>query len=287
MPVKLGNKSISAMYLGNTAIARAYLGNNLVFETTPPSLLDPDAAAYIAAVETADTQTLEPAIQTAINDFVVGCKTDGIWDAIKASCIMAGARTLAGALVPLKGTAPTNFNFVSADYDRKTGLKGDGSTKYLDSNRANDADPQNSNHNAVFISTNSGLLMAFMGAGNVGTGANNLFRGGGAGAPIYRNRSSNFFTATSTPLRLMGSSRSASSSYIARNRTGSVTVTEPSQVPSSQNVLVFARSQAASNDPENISDARLSFYSIGESLDLVALDARVSDLMTAIDGALP
>jgi hypothetical protein len=57
--------------------------------------------------------------------------------AIKASCILAGARTLAGALVPLAGAAPTNVGpFVSGDYNRKTGLVGDGSTKYLNSNRA-------------------------------------------------------------------------------------------------------------------------------------------------------
>jgi hypothetical protein len=75
--------------------------------------LDADAATYIAAVETEDAQALESAVKTAINDFVVGCKADGIWDAIKSSCIMAGARTLSGALVPLKGTGPTNFNFVT------------------------------------------------------------------------------------------------------------------------------------------------------------------------------
>jgi hypothetical protein len=96
---------------------------------------DVDAIAYIAAVEVADAEPLELGVKRSINAFVKGCKADGIWDAIKASCIMAGARTLAGALVPLKGTAPTNFNFVSGDYNRKTGLVGDGSTKYLDSNR--------------------------------------------------------------------------------------------------------------------------------------------------------
>jgi hypothetical protein len=92
---------------------------------------DPDAKAYIAAVEVADGQALEPAIRTAYNNFILGCKSDGIWDAIKASCILAGARSLSGALVPLKGSAPTNNNFVSGDYVRTTGLVGDGTTKYL------------------------------------------------------------------------------------------------------------------------------------------------------------
>jgi hypothetical protein len=116
----------------------------------PPAVSDSDAEAYLQAVETADGNFLEAAVRTAVNDFVVGCKADGIWAAIKASCILAGARTLTGALVPLVGAAPTSFNFVDGDYDRKTGLAGDGSTKYLDSNRSNSADGQNNQHVAVY-----------------------------------------------------------------------------------------------------------------------------------------
>jgi hypothetical protein len=94
---------------------------------------DADAVAYIAAVEAADGQALEAATRMAINSFVKGCKADGIWPAIKASCILAGARTLAGALIPLVGTAPTNVGglFVDGDYNRKTGLKGGTGPKYL------------------------------------------------------------------------------------------------------------------------------------------------------------
>jgi hypothetical protein len=57
------------------------------------------------------------------------------------------------------GTAPTNFNFVSGDYNRKTGLVGDGSTKYLDSNRAGNADPQNSFHLSTYSTTATTLLL--------------------------------------------------------------------------------------------------------------------------------
>ena len=73
---------------------------------------DEDTINYINAVEDADNQVLEPATREAYHRFIVGCKDDGIWDAIKASCILAGARTLAGALTPLKGTAPTNNGFL-------------------------------------------------------------------------------------------------------------------------------------------------------------------------------
>ena len=120
----------------------------------PGYSFDSDASTYIDAVETADGQALETGVRVAINDFVLGCKQDEIWDAIKASCILAGARTLDGALVPLVGGAPTKFNFVSGDYDRETGLVGDGSSKYLDSNgTAATLTQQNSAHIAVYLSS--------------------------------------------------------------------------------------------------------------------------------------
>ena len=69
----------------------------------PGYSFDSDASTYIDAVETTDGQVLETGVRIAINEFVLGCKQDEIWDAIKASCILAGARTLDGALVPLVG----------------------------------------------------------------------------------------------------------------------------------------------------------------------------------------
>jgi hypothetical protein len=118
---------------------------------------DADAVAYIAAVEAADGQVLETATRMAINSFVKGCKADGIWPAIKASCILAGARTLTGALVPLVGAAPTNVNFVSGDYNRKTGIVGDGSTKYLNLNRTPNDDPLNSVHISTYVNSVSSI----------------------------------------------------------------------------------------------------------------------------------
>jgi hypothetical protein len=255
---------------------------------------DPDAAAYIAAVEgpSGDNQALEPAVRDAINDFVVGCKSDGIWDAIKACCIMAGARTLAGALRPLKGPAPTNFNFVSADYNRVTGLIGDGATKYLNSNRAGNADPQNSFHLAVEIHTiHSGASTAGLYAGNggTGTGASGLIRGRTSVDLEYfvRNRCAAASAIGLNPpsAGLFGVSRSVAGQYIARTASSNTTVTQDSQSPAAGSIFVFAR-ESGSGSPEAFANGRLRFYSIGENLNLALLEARLAALMTAIDGAL-
>jgi hypothetical protein len=260
-----------------------------------PNYADADVNAYINAVETADGQLLETGVRDAINTFITGCKSDGTWTAIKASCILCGARTLSGALTPLVGAAPTNNNFVSGDYNRKTGLVGDGSTKYLDSNRANNADGQNSNHHALYITTvhaiTGGFAGGYMGAG-LSSGANNIGRSTAAGNPLFtrsRNSTADVHpdSSSGTATGLVGISRSDSTSYSRRVGGASATLTVSSQSPSSENVWVFRRNSPGTPGTEVFSNGRMSFYSIGESLDLALLDTRVSALYTAIGAAIP
>jgi hypothetical protein len=251
--------------------------------------LDRDAADYILRVENADGQRLEAGVRRAIDAFVRGCKADGIWPALKASCIMAGAHTLSGALVPLKGTAPTNvnFNFVSTDYNRKTGLVGDGNTKYLNSNRNNNADPQDNNHNAVYITTLSGGAQAYSGAGLVESGANALQISATFNI-VTRSRNSINGAGNSAATHVAGlyaHSRAASTGYTARIGGVDYTNTQASEASFNGNLLVFARGTTSAQ--QNFSNGRLAFYSIGEALNLAQLDSRVSALMAAIAGAIP
>jgi hypothetical protein len=245
---------------------------------------DPEAIIYITKVEQVDGQPLELAVAQAINTFVVGCKADGIWNAIKASCILAGARTLNGALVPLVGAAPTNFNFASGDYNRKTGLVGDGSTKYLDSNRNNNADPQNSQHMCVYpMAVNAtDADRVYMGAGFTDIGSTYFFTR--TGDAVARNRSSIGDTGLTRGAAnaLIGLNRSASASFTYRQSGSSSSVTRTSATPLFGNVFVYQ-----SNGYSAFSNARLAFYSIGESLDLALLDARVTTLINAFAAAIP
>lgn len=249
-----------------------------------PANFDVDAAAYITAVEgpLGDNQTLETGVRVAINDFVVGCKNDGVWNAIKASCILAGARTLSGALIPLAGTVPTNNNFVSGDYNRKTGLVGNGSSKYLNTNRANNADPQNNNHNAVYATqiASVGTYMSNRGAAGNDTGANAM----GAG-PFFRSRTATASVFSSASTGLIAHARSDGASYTARFGGSNTSISTPSNSPLAINLFLFARNTDGS--PAFFGDARLAFYSIGEALDLALLDARVTALITAFGAAIP
>jgi hypothetical protein len=252
------------------------------------STYDADALAYIRAVEIADAQELEPGVRDAINAFVVGCKADGIWSAIKASCILAGARTLSGALVPLVGAAPTNFNFVSGDYNRETGLVGNASTKYLDTNTAHSAAPLNNVHLSIYTQNNlivnssvpilfyagstSGCVTAMGGGG--GNANTWLAHDVGGGVPSFVNPTSIGFFAVA---------RNNSANYQYRIGAASITVTRSASttLPGSGSITIYARSGLFP------AACRLAFYSFGESLDLALLDARVTTLVNAFAAAIP
>ena len=262
---------------------------------------DEDAGNYIQAVEGAsgDNQALEPATRKAINNFVIGCKQDGIWTAIKASCILAGARTLAGALTPLVGTAPTNVSglFLAGDYNRKTGLVGNGSTKYLNSNRNNNADVATNHHISIYhtrLSTvNNETLMGYRPV-SIDTGGKFTGIRAAAASPALAssfastpsadvNQSGAVVALNSTTFQ--GLSRTGTDNYTSRAVGANVTQTQASTTAASGNIFVFALNNGGT--PIGFITSRASFYSIGEAIDLARLDARVTDLINAFAVTIP
>jgi len=211
---------------------------------------------------------------TAIDRFIKGCREDGIYDDLNACCVMAGWDSLAGALTPLKGAAPTN-NGLSV-YDRGVGIAGDGSSAYLDSNRANNADGQNDQHMSVFAAdvNTYDTDRPYVGVGFVVAGSTYIATR--AADAFVRNRSSTANTGlTQGPAgSLIAIDRSDASSFSYRQGGTSTGYLRDSQSPASGNIFVFS-----SNGFSAFSDATLSFYSIGSATDLAALDARVSTLM--------
>jgi len=255
------------------------LVNPFIAGSVPAIGFLPETLAYVAAVESADGQSLEDSVIVAIDAFIVGCKADGIWTAIKSCCILAGARTLGGALIPLIGTAPTNISglFLEGDYSRETGLLGDGSTKALNANRNNNADPQDNKHLSVFVSAATSGTQAYISQGTI--------------AWIVKDNSSMFFRANQTSsgsvslpnaTGLIGVSRSGAASVSYRAGGTTTTATTASAATVGDPINVFRMPNASL-----YSSGRLAFYSIGESLDLALLDSRVSTLIAAIGAAIP
>ena len=237
-----------------------------------------EASTYFAAIATAGS-TITTANKAAVNGFIAGCKADGIWTAIKASCLLAGPDSLAGALVPLVGAAPTNNGpFVSGDYSRTTGLVGNG-TKYLNANRTSLDDNVDNNHQSVWITSLGDDIKSFLGFGAAtATGTSHLFSN--TGSFFARNRATNSLSAGVRSTGFLGSSRNNSTSCDVRANGTTSGYSVTSSTPASSSIFVFARSQ--SGTPAIISNARLSFYSIGESINLALLDARLTTYMAAL-----
>lgn len=245
---------------------------------------DPDALRYIAAVQKADGATLEPAVKKAITDFVAGCKADGIWSAIKASCILMGARTITGALTPLVGTAPTNVNLVSGDYNRKNGPAG-GIGKYIDTNRTKQNDPQDSCHAAIYVTVQSTLGFARACGVESATGRTTMLRSNNStDAIVTHGANSNVTVNTGGGLAgFCGVNRASATAFTYRLNSTAGTANVNSQTRPAGNFFVL------NVNPTNttFSNGNIGFYSIGESLDLSLLDTRVSALVSAIGAAIP
>jgi len=389
-----------------------------------PLPTDPDAIDYLNRVAAADGgAAVEVGIAQAIDAFVRGCKADSAgfagdptrtnWDAIQASCIMCGARTLSGALVPLKtpygpelvnidalptptiadsgGSAgewtaatrtmsntpvgssdtyprftfavsatvgrryrvsgvlsgdiadvywvrlgasgvgvvpnpvtgafdfvavcpaasiqfllngtlapssvrieslsiredsftPTAFgSWASGDYSRSgstPGLKGNGSTKYLNTNRANNADGQNDSHFSAFVTLPTTLFNSYyLGAF---TASAVKYLNSRYPTDFYLRDGAVEYVAAgkANATGLMGMSRDNAANVKFRIDGVGGTHTSASWVGDSYSTFIFARN--ATGTAANFSDGRLAFYSIGAAIDLAAMDERVTNLVTAI-----
>lgn len=246
---------------------------------------DADAIAYIRAVNNADGQPLEKDVQTAIDTFVKGLKDDGLWTPIEASAIWGAARTLTGALVSLKGPAVTNVNFVSGDYARKTGLKGDGATTRIDTGYSNSqTNGQNDKHAAVWVTsalsaqTSKGLF------GNTAATGATYARSNPTTASTLQHQISGSqinLTNGSSFTGFFGLSRASSANFVRRWSGSDTTINSSSSSQTATSLHVHSVGTASSGD------SRIFFYSFGRALTLSSLESRVSTLRTAIAAAIP
>ena len=224
---------------------------------------------------------------TAIDRFIKGLKEDNLYSDINAACVMAGWDSLAGALTPLKGAAPTN-NGLSV-YDRGgIGIAGDG-TSYLNTNRLNSADGQEDKHLACFVTSP------------------NLSSGESVVGSLVRSPSlsvSQIYVSTSDAISVsityINSSTLNSPEYdgsaglFGASRTGTDLTARVSGVSSTLSSVtngnhalptyVFCRNDGGTAN--SFCDGSIAFYSIGTSLSLEDLDIAVTNLITAIGEAL-
>jgi len=201
---------------------------------------------------------------------------------------MAGARTVAGAIIPLRGNAPTNNNFVAGDYSRTLGLLGNDSNKYLATGYNNNDTtnfPQNDSHISCYVSaTQTDTAGIFVGTQS--TIGNILTLGYSSTTQIFfRNRAGTQRLFSTAPLGFQASTRNNSTNFSSRATQSGGTISDvnstlASGTPASQLFGVFCGFSGTTAN--QFSASRMSFYSIGKSLTIANLDTRVTTLMSTL-----
>jgi len=220
-------------------------------------------------------------VKVAVNNLVSGLKADGLWESMASTCLLCGPRTLAGALVPLRGDAPTPNGFVSGDYSRTDGLGDSGGTSYLDSNRSGVEDARN-DHHIAFYSTSAGGNTYPIGV-RYGVAPTYYTT---AGYDFYSRSASPGTTGSTVSAGTYGLSRDNGTSFNWIRASGSVSSASSvsQEVSGNDNHFVFALN--AGGSAAGITSGTLAFYSIGTSLSLEDLDTAVTNLINSLKFAI-
>lgn len=212
--------------------------------------------------------------QLALRKFVVGCITDNIWDKITAIVPLAGPSSLAGALVPLKGIAPTNFSFLAGDHNAQTGLIGNGSTKYLVTGYSSNTFGSQNNAHIACYTTSATPRGHFMGSPTT-----NLSFTTANGVPTASiNGSAGSFGNSIPTGSFIGARRDASGTLVFRTASDERSSTNFSAAPTANAIHVFRQNGVTTN----YTAARLAFYSLGQSLNMGLLRSRMDTYISEL-----
>jgi len=263
-----------------------------------PLPTDADAIDYLSRMATADGAGVETGVAVAVDAFFRGLKaTPGLFDAIKASCVLCGARTITGALVPLAGDAPTSNGFVSGDYSRTDGITGDG-TSYLDTNQNTSLfAAATSRHHFVFGSgfavsgsfAFSGLYDSSSAAtieilNEIDPGPIRQYRSGSGVGGNYPVISSGFTESGS-----VSASRVSSTSASLYQNGANVNESTSNVTPLASSLTFYVFAVNINGSPVGPTNSTLQFWSIGDGLDdtqMLAFHTAATNLMNRLKFAL-
>ena len=275
MALSLGSALATKVYLGATEVSLAYLGANQVYTS---SAFSAEAQDYFDRLDTAGDTTYTTYKQPLANyiDSLVALG-GAYWDDLESAASFVGVG-IQGVTVPLKSTMPTltNNNFVAGDLNTLTGLKGDGSTKYIDTGVLSSTLGINNHSLSVYLTADreaggnryiSGANAKLTLLGNV-TG----FRARSASATLDTLGSS---TAVG---ELVGISRDNSADFDWSYETSGTQLNTSTDLGNVTLIKVFA-----DEGGNNATAARLATYHAGPALNLATLEGLQDTLITEVE----
>lgn len=182
-----------------------------------PGGLDPDAAAYIAAVETAKGSVATPTQRAAIDSFIVGEKSSGRWTSIKRLYLPIWGVAAANAICMRSLTSGT---FTVSGVTHAAGyVQGNGTSGFFDTN----VSPQ-----ALGMTVSSGFLFVLTYEAHVGTLAHGyitaISTGTVQGVSLLDGGGSNSFVYGSIGSPSISGSDGSNDGILTVSRTGTNTV---------------------------------------------------------------
>ena len=247
---------------------------------TVGSAFDADAAAFFARV-TAAGGTLTATEQTAVNTLVVQMKADGIWTKMKAIYPMVGggqANPAAACAQNLKSASFTG-TFSRGITFANTGVKGNGTSSYMDTgiNLSIDLE-QNNSHACVYSRSNNQGPFASFGvttSGNFNSLALSIYLAGAAYYNMFSNGGLNTFSSTSAlGMRILNRINSTTVNYFTNLSKQTRTIT--STTGENLNIWLLARNFNITGDLFDIKEN--AFFSFGNSL----TDTEANNFYTAV-----
>jgi hypothetical protein len=237
-----------------------------------------EATSYVNVVAIRDGQQLEDSVKGCFFRLFKALSNRGLLDRFAGACCLCAARTISGAVVPLKGTYPLVPNENNFNYNRRLGILPVNFSGFI-SLRVSLADlAPADNHVSAYVSN---INTVFSGGDLIGTGFNNntvsIGRSGtGLGRGFQTRNKNNTTTTSSSPHwvepSLVGLSRSLADSYVTRiarmDRVVGQNIVDQSVFFNQTDFSLF-------NFWNGVGDFRVPFYSIGRALDLGALEEEV------------
>lgn len=219
---------------------------------------------FAARRQQVDGVPLNPTVLAAYQTFYNTLATQGIIPLIDTMGVAFGGATIAGAMVPMVGACGTSLALVSGDYNIRTGIKGNGSTKKLVFPLRADLYTQGDHHWAVDISeaetVNSKIVFGWHAQTN---GASNIQRNNTGTGMWVRNQCGTFHNRpVAGMVGWFSTSRIVTTEYRAYDETNASLVALASQAPSTGSLTMAV----LGSDSANFSDCRTRFWCMGRGM---------------------